>query len=147
MMTNREKLGLLGEILVASMLGAERSQDKYDSNKDMILSDGTEIEVKTQNRHPNGTFTINTKHQSNFLKCMSVDRLIFVEYNLTDYIHIYECMERPRYQSFTTHPTDRDPNGRNMIGWPIDRMKLLRQINNAELSSEMRRLSGAKGFK
>jgi hypothetical protein len=146
-MTNREKLGQLGEILVASTLGAERSTNKYDSDKDMILPDGTEIEVKTQNRHPNGTFTINLKHQTNFLKCMAVDRLIFVEYDSSDYIHIYECIDRPNYRSFSTQPTEWDPEGRNMIGWPIDRMKLLRWINNAELSTEMRRLSGAKRFK
>lgn len=147
-MTNQEKLGHLGEILVASTLGGIRSEDKYDTRKDMILEDGTEVEVKTQTRHPtNGTFTINLNHQTNFLKCMTVDRLIFVEYDSSDYIGIYECIDRVNYRMFTTNPTSYEPNGRQMAGWPISKMKLLRSVNSAELSTEMRRLSKAKSLR
>jgi hypothetical protein len=142
-MTNQEKLGKLGEQLVANMEEATLSEYKYDSEKDMIQSDGTTIEVKTQNRHPNGCFTVNAMHVTNLNKCLKVDRLIFVEYDSSEYIKVYECTDR-KYKLVNTRPTKREPEGRIMVCWPIDKMKLLKTISNSELATEMRNLSNSR---
>lgn len=138
-MTNREKLGSLGEQIVQYMLGGIRSDDKYDEVKDIII-DGKKVEVKTQNRHPNGTFTINLSHETNYKKCMKVDRLLFVEYGKTEFIQIWECLDRNDCHSFFTR------DGRKMLGWNIDSMKLLFKIKCDVLAKRMRELSNSKLF-
>lgn len=142
-MTNKEKLGKLGEDLVASILGGKLSENKYDTVKDMTAL-GKNVEVKTQNRHPNGSFTVNAQHQTNLRKCLSVDRLIFVEYDSTPNIKIYECTDRENYTMVSTRPTQYEPNGRVMVCWPISKMTHLRTISNPVLAQEMRELSGSK---
>jgi hypothetical protein len=144
-MTNKEKLGALGEELVAKLLNGNLSENKYDTVKDMIAL-GKNIEVKTQNRHPNGTFTINAQHTTNVEKCMKVDRLIFVEYDCTDDIKIFECTDREDYKVITTKATKFEPMGRIMIGWPIHKMNMLFKINNSTLANQMRQLSGSRLF-
>lgn len=141
--SNEEKLGKLGEDLVADLLKAELSENKYDSVKDMTQSDGTKVEVKTQNRHPNGSFTVNAMHVTNLNKCLSVDRLIFVEYDSSDYIKVFECTDR-KYNLVNTKPTRYEPEGRIMVCWPIHKMKKLAEIHNPELASEMRSLSNSR---
>lgn len=141
--SNEEKLGKLGEDLVASLEEATLSEYKYDSTKDMTQKDGTKIEVKTQNRHPNGSFTVNAMHVTNLNKCLSVDRLIFVEYDATDYIKVFECTDR-KYNLVNTKPTRYEPEGRIMVCWPISKMKKLAEIHNPELAAEMRGLSNSR---
>ena len=141
--TNEEKLGKLGEDLVASLEDATLSEYKYDSTKDMTQKDGTKIEVKTQNRHPNGSFTVNAMHVTNLNKCLSVDRLIFVEYDATEYIKVYECTDR-KYRLVNTKPTRYEPEGRIMVCWPINKMKVLAEVHNPELAAEMRSLSNSR---
>ena len=141
--TNKEKLGKLGEDLVASILGGSLSENKYDTVKDMTAL-GKNIEVKTQNRHPNGSFTVNAQHQTNLKKCLSVDRLIFVEYDATSDIKIFECTDRENYNMVSTRPTSYEPQGRVMVCWPISKMTHLRTVNNPVLAQRMRELSGSK---
>lgn len=137
-MTNREKLGEIGEKIVEYVLGGIRSDDKYDEIKDIII-DGKCVEVKTQNRHRgNNTFTINLKHTTNHKKCMMVDRLLFVEYDNSDYIQIWECMDRDDYIVFTTS------DGRRMLGWNICSMQCIYKIRHQALTSRMRQLSNSK---
>lgn len=141
--TNEEKLGKLGEDLVAELLSAQLSENKFDSVKDMTEANGTKVEVKTQNRHPNGSFTVNAMHVTNLNKCMSVDRLIFVEYDETEFIKVYECTDR-KYRLVNTKPTRYEPEGRIMVCWPINKMNKLAEIHNPELASEMRNLSNSR---
>lgn len=143
-LSNKEKLGKLGEDLVANLLGAELSEDKYDMFKDMT-ADGKLIEVKTQSRHPNGCFTVNMKHRNNLQKCVEVDRLIFVEYDATSDIKVFECTDR-EYGITNTRPTPFEPNGRRMACWPISRMTLLATIDDSNLAATMRGLSASKAF-
>lgn len=142
-MTNEEKLGKIGELLVSQLEDAVLSEYKYDSTKDMTTKDGVKIEVKTQNRHPNGSFTVNAMHATNLKKCLTVDRLIFVEYDSTDYIKIFECTDRD-YKIVNTKPTAREPMGRIMCCWPIYKMTKLAEIQDAKLASEMRSLSNSR---
>lgn len=144
-MTNKEKLGKLGELLVASLENATLSENKYDSVKDMVKLDGTKIEVKTQNRHPNGSFTMDIMHKTNLEKCIKVDRLIFVEYDATDVVKVYECTDRT-YNIVQTKPTQREPMGRLMACFPISKMTILKEVNSPELAAKMRSLSGSRLF-
>ena len=144
-MTNKEKLGRIGELLVASLENAVLSENKFDSVKDMTKADGTKIEVKTQNRHPNGSFTIDIMHKTNLEKCINVDRLVFVEYDATDTVKIFECTDRS-YHIVQTKPTQREPMGRLMACFPINKMTLLKEIHNPQLANQMRSLSGSRLF-
>lgn len=144
MATNKEKLGALGEAIVADLMKGVLSENKFDSVKDMTLADSSNVEVKTQNRHPNGTFTINAMHVTNANKCMNVDRLIFVEYDAGDIIKVYECVDRKNYKVFNTKPTPKEPEGRLMIGWPINKMNLIKEIKDAPTAQKMRELSGSR---
>ena len=143
LMTNKEMLGKLGEDLVAKLLGATLSENKYDSVKDMTQLDGTKVEVKTQNRHPNGSFTVNAMHVTNLNKCLSVDRLIFVEYDQSNTIKVFECTDR-KYRLVNTKPTRREPEGRIMVCWPIDKMTKLAEFEDAPLARQMRDLSNSR---
>ena len=40
-MTNRHKLGEIGENLVAQLLNATKSNDRYDQEKDMVVDDNS----------------------------------------------------------------------------------------------------------
>ena len=80
-----ETLGALAEEVVSiyyhnSRMGAKLSADKFDSEKDIALGDGSRIEVKLQKRMagPNA-FGINNS-SSQIRKCEEVDELLFVEY-------------------------------------------------------------------
>lgn len=138
MRTNKEKLGDLGEAFAARILDIVLSENKYDMEKDGTIGT-TRIEVKTQNRHPFGYFTVNTAFQNQLPKCLKVDRLVFVEYDNTDKIKLWECVDR-KYTTILTK------SGRKMAGWPIDRMELIHTEVNPALATEMRKLSGAKQF-
>lgn len=139
-MTNREELGRIGERLVQLLFGGEISTNPYDSQKDLII-DGLNVEVKTQNRCTfNNTFTVNTKYRTNFNKCVHVDRLLFVEFDDTAIITVWECIDRKSGETFTTS------DGRRMFGWHVDKMKHLESIRSDVLSSRMRRYSNSSKF-
>lgn len=90
--STESKLGLLGEIIVKQIFNAEMSEDLYDSTKDMTTN-GISIEVKTQARWKKyNCFTIWKKQ--NIRKCLTVDKLIFVEPGLNNEIRVFECTDR-----------------------------------------------------
>lgn len=138
MSSNKEKLGAIGESIVAYYTNATLSENKYDMEKDMILENGKKIEVKTQNRHPwRHEFTVNTAYSNQLKKCLEVDHLMFVEYDSSDEVKIWECVDRS-YNVFTTK------SGRRMAGWPIKDMILYKTIVKPELAAAMRALSQSK---
>ena len=89
--TNKEIMGRLGEECLAARYDLVLSDDKYDMEKDAKDADGLNVEIKTQNRHPAGFFTVNMKHTNQVTKCMEVDRLMFLEYDNSDTLKVWEC--------------------------------------------------------
>lgn len=141
--TDREKLGALGEQLVSKLEKAILSENKYDTEKDMIDPNGKKIEVKTQNRHPyKNCFSIHAAGITNVRKCMTVDRLIFVEYCKTNTIKIWECSKENRNTSFNYTTS----TGKSMYGWPINKMKMIHKVEDAKLAEEMRSFSKSYQF-
>ena len=136
MQTNIERNGERGENIVARILNAIRSMNKYDSTKDMTEPDGTLVEVKTQVPwYLKGAFTVDMSKVTNFRKCMAVDRLIFVEIPLSgDIIRIYECIHRAKGMEFERTRGD----NRRMWGWFIKDMVLLHTENNPTLAASLR---------
>ncbi len=145
-MSNKVKLGKIGENLVASFYNIPLNENFYDKEKDLILPNGETIEVKTQNRYPGkNLFSIRSsmdrKGLNNILKCMTVDHLIFVEYDKSDTIKLWECTNRKLYEIYTTSDM------RTMIGFPISQMKLLHTYNNPHIAAQMKALSQSSMFK
>ena len=94
-MTNLERIGQIGEQIVQNVYGGSLSENKYDSIKDLVLDDGTYVEVKTQPRWQiENCFTLDYYKKVNFNKCLKVDKLIFVEPTKSGYINIYEAPEK-----------------------------------------------------
>jgi len=140
-MTNQEILGDLGEVWYHAHFGGVPSTYKYDSEKDHTDQDGTKVEIKTQSRHPNGSFTVNTANKNQLNKCLTVDKLIFIEYSLSDTIIVYECTDRRGYYTTTTS------DGRRMACWPIEDMKVITKCKNVKLTKLMRHFSKSKTLK
>ena len=143
-MTNREKLGNLGEdFFHVHFQYLTRSSDKYDIECDFRDDFGHTYEVKTQTRHPTlDVFSIGYHNETNRNKCLSVDHLIFIEYNHTDYITIYECIDRTMPYRYTTR------NKKAMIGFPLSTMKVLRgPIHSPDVAKKMREYSSDYRFK
>lgn len=139
---NREYLGALGEKLVAKLEEAILSENKYDTEKDMVDKNGKFIEVKTQNRNTyNNYFSVNANKLINLHKCLTVDRLIFVEYDETDIIKVWECTQNKTSGLYykTTNTI--------MFGWPINKMKLIHTVCDKELSADMRKHSRSSIYK
>lgn len=139
MQTKIERNGERGENLVALLLNAVKSMNKYDCTRDMTEPDGTPVEVKTQVPwYIEGVFTVDMSKLTNYNKCMTVARLIFVE--IPDpalrgsVINIYECIDRKAGKVFP--PTKKD--GRVMWGWFIKDMKLLHSFTDANLAASLR---------
>ena len=139
-LSNQEALGTLGELYYQAVFGGTLSLNKYDSEKDLTEEGGIQVEIKTQSRHPNGSFTVNKAHQTNLRKCISVDKLIFVEYSLSDHINIWECTDRSYFSTTTS-------DGRNMACFPVEKMKLLKKIKQPKLAELMRNFSNSKTLK
>jgi len=150
--TNQDKLGWLGEWIGQEHLNIELSynpleehhpvrNNKFDSVKDGFDPSGRTVEVKTQNRHKRGYFTVDittgNMHQVN--KCVSVDRLIFIEYDFTNDIKIWECNNRDWKKIEVRYGV--------RAGWPIRDMTLLLTIGNEEMANQMRVLSQSVDFK
>ena len=142
MNSNKHRLGDIGEKIVARLENAIGSTDRYDTIKDLIDGQGKLIEVKTQNRHPSmGVFSIGADKLTNREKCMNVDRLIFVEYDSSPEIKVWECGPRENTLRYRTNSM------KNMIGWPISEMTLLHTVNSPDLASRMRELSQSEQFR
>ena len=78
---NNAKLGLLGELLVKYIIGGTLSDDLYDSEKDLILEDGSTAEVKVATYfQKTGEFFIkDNASQTTIQKLTSVDHVYFIE--------------------------------------------------------------------
>ena len=143
-MNKKVQLGMLGEALVANHFGVKLNENFFDTQKDLVIN-GETVEVKTQNRHPskdlltisapNGNIGLN-----NFAKCFHVDRLIFVEYDSSDTIKIWECNDRMNFETYVTK------QGKAMVGFPIGKMKLLKAHLDPQLARQMRSLSSSSVF-
>ena len=77
------------------------------------------VEVKCQNRHPYGYFTVNSAWKNQVPKCKTVDRLFFVEYDNSPDAMLWECIDRNNTKEIITR------DGRRMVAWPISKMKLI----------------------
>jgi hypothetical protein len=106
-----ETLGALAEEVVSiyyhnSRMGARLSADKFDSEKDIALGDGSKIEVKVQTRMRCAqAFGIN-KSRSQIEKCERVDELLFLEYyteqnEKTDCVTIFKCKDQKAHFSLS----------------------------------------------
>lgn len=136
-MTDEEKLGTLGEIYYQALFGGLLAEDKYDGEKDLIQTDGKRVEIKTQCRFRFAdAFTVNKAHKNNLKKCLYVDRLIFIEYSLSEYILIWECTDRRSV--YTTTVNNIDGTQRVMACWPIEKMTLLMKVKHPKLAQMMR---------
>lgn len=133
--TNKEKMGFLAEQLVFDYFSGEQSTDKYDSKKDGMILNET-AEVKCQNRHPFGYFTVNTAWKNQVPKCKSVDRLFFVEYDNSPDAILWECIDRNDTKEITTR------DGRVMCGWPISKMKMITTFKGK--GDELRKFTSSK---
>lgn len=145
-MSNKVKLGKIGENLVADFYNIPINENFYDKEKDLLLPNGETVEVKTQNRYPGKDLfsiraSVDKKGLNNVLKCMTVDHLVFVEYDKSDIIKLWECTNRKLYQIYTTSDM------RTMIGFPISHMKLLHTYNNPHIAAQMKGLSQSSMFK
>ena len=99
-----ETLGALAEEVISnyyhnSRMGAKLSADKFDSEKDIALGDGSRIEVKVQTRMRCAqAFGINNS-RAQIKKCEEVDELLFLEYYSGqhprfDCISIFKCKDQ-----------------------------------------------------
>lgn len=135
-MTDQEILGTIGEIYYQAVFGGLLSEYKYDGDKDLVQSDGKHVEIKTQSRYrASDAFTVKRANANNLKKCLYVDRLIFIEYSLSDTILIWECVDR---RSVFSSTMDED---RVMACWPIEKMLLLKSVKHPKLAEIMRNFS------
>lgn len=139
-LSNQEALGTLGELYYQAMFGGTLSNYKYDSDKDLTEESGRQVEIKTQSRHPNQSFTVNKLHTTNLRKCLTVDKLIFIEYSLSDIIIFYECIDREYFSTVTA-------DGRVMACFPIDKMNIILKVKQPKLAELMRNFSNSKTLK
>ena len=129
---NQSSLGSIGESIVSELLDCTTSTDPYDMIKDMVDAQGNNVEVKTQNRYRSkNSFTVSRDHRNQLPKCLNVDRLIFVEYDNTNIVSVWEC---PKPRSYKTTVT-RD--GRSIALFNVDSMHRIAHINNPQLASLM----------
>lgn len=139
-MTDQEILGDIGEVWYHAHFGGIPSSYKYDSDKDHTDEDGKLVEIKTQSRHPYGCFTVDTSYKNQLKKCLQVDKLVFIEYSLSDIIIVYECVDRTFYTTTTS-------DGRRMACWPIENMNIITKCKNKKLAALMRNFSKSKTLK
>ena len=129
-----QKLNFLGEWLCQEHLMIELAYDPLEehhltrNNKlghcDGKDPNGREVEIRTQKRIKTN-FVI---PKDDIKKCQTVERLIFVEYNNTNTINIWECH-------------DRSVNEKNKtFALPIKHMQLLLSFDNADYAEQMRQI-------
>ena len=131
-----EELGAIGEHLVRVLCSQSViSQNKYDSEKDLICDD-KHVEVKTQIRHfKENCFTI---HPNHLKKCTQVDYLIFVEYPARgkgNVINIWNCKDQ-----FDIREISRE-SGSRCFAYDCDKLENIAKIDSEMLANKMRALS------
>jgi len=147
-MNMNKQLGDIGEKIVAELLNAKFSVNYFDAEKDLIGPNNETIEVKTQYPLHHHSGELCTIRANQLKKCLNVDRLVFVTYDESSQISIYEVPKDRRFnfQTYTARlfrPTSRQ----TMHGWRIDDMKLLKQFTDSFLARQMQELSIAKAIK
>lgn len=156
--TNQELMGDIAEKMVCHIYDGIRSSFKYDMKKDCILQayrrsdDDTPrkavCEVKAQNRHPTKhCFSIDSSASNQLYKCIQVELLLFVEYDYSDIIKVWECVHKNDYYLYRTNPTKRYPEGLTRAGWNISDMLLVKEIKNKYVADYMRSLSQSTQFR
>lgn len=132
-------LGTMGECLVAKTFGFVPSSNRFDSEKDMTDRAGRTIEVKTQKRY-SGMLTI---HSSQYKKCTEADVTVFVEYDETDTIRLWQLPHNPvpKHTSYTTRA------GKQMYGWHVKDLYEMDVILNPVLAELMRHYSNDVSFR
>jgi hypothetical protein len=137
-----KKLGDVGEYLIKDIgvqnnRKVEMSEDSHDSVKDMLI-DNIETEVKTLTRIKNKEAFFLADQQ--LKKCLSVDRLIFVEIPLyLDFpIDIFESTKpRKTVPHYFVKPWG-DAHG---LLFPLTNMSYIGSIDNKDIVAKMRELS------
>jgi hypothetical protein len=141
-MTNDKRIkniGDIGEELVAKYFNANLSEDYFDPVCDMRTDQNKTIEVKTQ--YPFGSMM--TVKTNQLPKCLEADHLIFVIYDHTDEIKLYDV---PKYNR-TKFKVYQTKSGRDMAGWNMSNAILLDTIKNHKIASQLQTLSTSKTLK
>ena len=145
-----EKLGLEGEKLVKAIYEIMGhtvilSEDKYDSEKDMLI-DGQTCEVKTQ--IPVITQNCMAIKTNQYYKCINADILLFVEipysnrYGVNETVNIYQAKIRDSSNSLWI--PWRSADGRDMMLYPISKLTLIESIQNEEICKRFADLSNSQ---
>jgi len=135
---NKVELGRIGEDLVCNLLNGIRFADPYTRYGDLVDSNGKIVEVKTQVRfRKENAFTVDSSASNQLNKCMTVDRLIFVEFDRSDTIRIFEAprKEHRTYQTTTTS------YGKSMALFPINEMSIIATVRDSVLARKMQSLT------
>jgi len=134
----RKKLGRLGRQFYIDIFDEYLIESNLE-DIDFTTTEGEVIKLMTQPRHPNQCFTVNTTSNifANFTKFLTLDKLVFIEYSLSDMITIYECTDRNVFFKTTTKA------GNNMACWRIKDMKIIYKVKHPKLAQDMRNLSGS----
>ena len=72
---------------------------------------------------------------------MEVDRLMFLEYDNSDTLKVWEC---PKTDDARRPKMIRTRDGRAMAGWNIEKMDMVEEFEDAELVSMLKNLSQSK---
>ena len=136
--SNSVKLGRMGRGFYIDIFDEDLIESKLEDT-DFTTSEGEIIKLMTQPRHPNKCFTVKTTSETfaKFTKFLTIDKLVFIEYSLSDMITIYECTERNVFFKTTTSA------GANMACWPIENMKIIYKVKHPKMAQDMRKLSSS----
>ncbi len=130
-------VGDIGEAIIKHHFSANLSENYYDNVKDGYDFFGKSFEVKTQARmHYDHTLSCALSQSK---KCLNIDRLIFVEYDDTSYIKIWEVINKNNYVRYTTN------SGLRKMKWYIKEMISLAVIYNVNVANTLRKYSNAYG--
>ena len=140
--TKKEKMGDLFEDEFFERMNGKKNPDRWDPTGDGLL-DKDITEVKCQIRYTpkdgKGYMTINKDFKNQVKKCFDKKvRLFFGEYDKTNFVQVREVIDKDDYIEYTTR------DGRNMIGWPIDKME---HIAAWPIGNEISKYSSSKIFK
>ena len=143
MSNNKTKMGDLFEDEFFTRMNGEKFPDRWDPNGDGYL-DKDLTEVKCQIRYTHwkdgkGYMTLNTNSPNQVRKCFDSNvRLFFGEYDETNDVQVREVIDKDDYIEYSTR------DGREMIGWPIDKMK---HTATWPIGNEISKYSSSKVFK
>ena len=110
----------------------------------------TDYDVRIQNRHTSKTFgncmTVNPNSKGTVECITDTAKLVFIDYDDPKYIRIYECTNKSKYDMEYVGGEDREGLKRVSVCYHIADMKLLHEIDEPSLLSEMQSLSSARKY-